>query len=162
MTLHATDERMAAVWRLQWKRVHWISQNSEVHPTCDLYRFMKKRGERRKQEGEIVMGLLSYKIIRSTCLGFSKQLQVIVTCDVLQQRLTTAAMGRSVLLESQTRAQRLIHASAKGCHHSFFIYGACDTHRVLIFLRNRVSLPPHLCHLFLIPQLSLCLGLEGW
>lgn len=72
---------------------------AKAHPTCDLYRFMKKRGERRKQEGEIVMGLLSYKIIRSTCLGFSKQLQVIVTCDVLQQGLMTAAMGRSVLLE---------------------------------------------------------------
>lgn len=72
---------------------------TKAHPTCDLYRFMKMRRERRKQEGENVMGLLSYKIIRSTCLGFSKQLQVIVTCDVLQQRLTTAAMGRSVLLD---------------------------------------------------------------
>lgn len=64
-----------------------------------LYRFMKKRGKRRKQEGENEMGLLSYKIIRGTCLGFSEQLQVIVTCDVFQQRLTTAAMGLSVLLE---------------------------------------------------------------
>ncbi len=45
------------------------------------------------------MGFLSYKIIRGTCLGFSEQLQVIVTCDVLQQRLTTAAMGLFVLLE---------------------------------------------------------------
>lgn len=65
----------------------------------DLYGFMKKRGKRRKQEGENEMGLLSYKIVRGTCLGFSEQLQVIVTCDVLQQRLTTAAMGLFVLLE---------------------------------------------------------------
>lgn len=63
--------------------------------------------------------------------------------------------------ESQTmRAQKPIHVSAKG----FCQNGACDTHCILVFLlfkRSRVSLPPHLCHLFFIPQLSLRLGLVG-
>lgn len=84
---------------------------------------MKKRGKRRKREGENEMGLLSYKIVRGTCLGFSEQLQVVVTCDVLQQRLMTAAVGLFVL-----------------CILVF-----------LLFKRNRISLPPHLCHLFFIP-----------
>lgn len=76
-----------------------ITQNAEGSDHRNLYSFMKKRGKRRKQEGENEMGLLSYKIVRGTCLGFSEQLQVIVTCDVLQQRLTTAVMGLFVLLE---------------------------------------------------------------
>lgn len=81
---------------------HCISQKSVVRrliPPAIFTDSWKWEGKGENEKGENVMGLLSYKIIRSTCLGFSKQLQVIVTCDVLQQRLTTAAMGRSVLLE---------------------------------------------------------------
>lgn len=46
----------------------------------------------------MAMRVLSYKIVRSTCLGFSKELQVIVTSDVLQQRLAAAPVRLPVLL----------------------------------------------------------------
>lgn len=45
-----------------------------------------------------VMSFLSYKILRSTCLGFSKELQVVITSDVLQHRLPTGAMGLLMIL----------------------------------------------------------------
>lgn len=144
---------MPAVWRLQWKRVRRRFMKK---------RFMKKRGKRRKREGENEMGLLSYKIVRGTCLGFSEQLQVVVTCDVLQQRLTTAAMGLSVLLET-VKQWELRNRFIYLLRIVVILSTNMETHCILVFLlfkRNGVSLPPHLCHLFFIPQLSLHLGLE--
>lgn len=47
------------------------------------------------------MSSLSYKILRSTCLGFSKELQVVITCDVLQEGLSVVAVGLPVILGHQ-------------------------------------------------------------
>lgn len=81
---------------------HQITQSEEVRggqPACYRYRVMRKSKGRRKKQGESVMRFLSYKIIRGTCLGFSKELQVIVTCNVLQQRFPTASMCLLVILK---------------------------------------------------------------
>lgn len=44
------------------------------------------------------MSFLSYKVIRSTCLRFPEQLEVIVAGDVLQQRLPARPVALTVLL----------------------------------------------------------------
>ena len=71
---------------------------------CPLSPYSQKRLRRRDREqeeekvGGKVMSFLSYKILRSTCLGFSKELQVVITSDVLQEGLTLAPMDLTVFL----------------------------------------------------------------
>lgn len=44
------------------------------------------------------MSFLSYKVVRGTCLRFPEQLEVVVTGDVLQQRLSACSVALMVLL----------------------------------------------------------------
>lgn len=44
------------------------------------------------------MSLLSYKVIRGTCLRFPEQLQVVIAGDVLQQRLPANPMAVEMIL----------------------------------------------------------------
>lgn len=45
-----------------------------------------------------MMSFLSYKVVRGTCLRFPEQLEVVVTGDVLQQRLPARSMALAVIL----------------------------------------------------------------
>lgn len=45
-----------------------------------------------------MMSFLSYKVVRGTCLRFPEQLEVVVTGDVLQQRLPTRSVALAVIL----------------------------------------------------------------
>lgn len=45
------------------------------------------------------MKFLSYKVVRCTCLRFPEQLQVVVTGDVLQQRLPARPVAVAVFLD---------------------------------------------------------------
>ena len=44
------------------------------------------------------MSFLSYEVIRGTCLRFPEQLQVVVTGDILQQRLPARPVALAVFL----------------------------------------------------------------
>lgn len=58
----------------------------------------KIKGRRQSARGEMKMSFLSYKVVRGTCLRFPEQLEVIVTGDVLQQRLAARSVALTVLL----------------------------------------------------------------
>lgn len=58
----------------------------------------KIKGRRQSVRGEMKMSFLSYKVLRGTCLRFPEQLEVIVTGDVLQQRLAARSVALTVLL----------------------------------------------------------------
>lgn len=46
----------------------------------------------------MMMRLLSYKVVRGTCLRFPEQLQVVIAGDVLQQRLPANSMALEMIL----------------------------------------------------------------
>lgn len=50
-----------------------------------------------------MMSFLSYKVIRSTCLRFPEQLEVVVAGDVLQQRLPARPVALTVLLQERKK-----------------------------------------------------------
>lgn len=47
------------------------------------------------------MSFLSYKVLRSTCLRFPEQLEVVVAGDVLQQGLPARSVALMVVLLKQ-------------------------------------------------------------
>lgn len=57
---------------------------------------------------EMMMSFLSYKVLRSTCLRFPEQLEVVVTGDVLQQWLPACSMALAVLLSVQGQRRKEI------------------------------------------------------
>lgn len=58
----------------------------------------KHRTEGKEQRREMMMRLLPYKVIRGTCLRFPEQFKVVITGDVLQQRLPANAMVLEMIL----------------------------------------------------------------
>lgn len=49
----------------------------------------------------MLMSFLSYKVLRSTCLRFPEQLEVVVAGDVLQQGLPARSVALMVVLLKQ-------------------------------------------------------------
>lgn len=63
---------------------------------------LKIKVEEKKVEETVMittMKFLSYKVVRCTCLRFPEQLQVVVTGDVLQQRLPACPVAVAVFLD---------------------------------------------------------------
>lgn len=56
----------------------------------------------------MAMSFLSYKVVRGTCLRFPEQLEVVVTGDVLQQRLPARPVALTVLLYVQSRKEETL------------------------------------------------------
>lgn len=108
------------------------------------------------------MSFLSYKIVRGTCLRFPEQLEVVVTGDVLQQRLPACSVTLTVILAGGRKL--------KNFQNIMWKRGVCEGHIhfsatyhvlfLLLLIEASVPLPPQLRHLLLVAQLTLCRGLR--
>lgn len=108
-----------------------------------------------------MMSFLSYKVVRGTCLRFPEQLKVVVAGDVLQQRLPACSMALAVILtvgagrESSKTFRTFYGKYAKEGWTNIRFSPTYHVLFLLLLIEARVPLPPQLCHLLLVAQLTL-------
>lgn len=77
------------------------------------------------------MSFLSYKVVRGTCLRFPEQLEVVVTGDVLQQRLPACSVALTVLLAAGAERERSLSKYNMGRMWRMDVYERVSRVRIL-------------------------------
>lgn len=103
------------------------------------------------------MGFLSYKVLRSTCLRFPEQLEVVVTGDVLQKWLPAHSVTLAMILAMARESRQTFITIVQGVWCVWYVIFLHTYHVffILFLIESRVPLPPQFSHLLLVAQLTL-------
>lgn len=109
------------------------------------------------------MSFLSYKVLRSTCLRFPEQLEVVVTGDVLQKWLPARSVTLAMILAMARESRQTFITIVQGvwCFGYVIFLHTYNVFFLLFLIESTVPLPPQFSHLLLVAQLTLCRSLRS-